>query len=446
MPGLLDIISILLFSTPQVAQDRLLVVTNQNRALIDEKRLIKLEKEQVQLSLEAVSDQINPVTVSAEGYTDFFEIISQQFLNQPLTSEQLRQKTIGHEVKVKHSQLGEFYGTVLHWQGSELIMVSGGSVRIITFNDETTVDLPDDLLTDFRKGGRLLWNIKTIKHGEVPLRLTYVTEGLRWEASYNAILNDKEDKMAIDGWATVSNNTNMDFGLVSLKLLAGDLQTVEIRNFLMVDAVSEMRAPMAGAPAQEESFHEYHLYHLQEKQVIPANQEIQVRFIKPAVVDVVKKYLVSNHHPEAVHSVITFKNDKKSGLGEPLPGGVIRMFSEKGTTRAPIGEDFISHTPKDKEVELTTGTAFDISSERIEQPVKNLSRRSRQEAVVYTLHNSRSEAVQVQVDEYYPDYQLFKLNESSHEMLKHEAGRISFILPIPAGGEAKLTFEYTVSW
>jgi len=448
MPNLLDWISLLLLGTPQVTQERLLVVTNQNRAMIDEKRIVKVEKEQTQLSLEAVSDQIIPATVSAEGYNPYFEIMSQQFLRQPLSPDQLRQQISGREITIRPRSIEPIKGTVLYWQGSEVaLLTADGIVRMIPLNDETFVDLPADLLSDFRKGGRLLWNIKTLKPGEAPLRLNYVTEGLRWEANYILVLNEQGNKMTLDGWASVRNNTNMDFGRVSLKLLAGDLQTVEKKHYLM-DMVYEQSAPMAraGAPAQEESFHEYHLYHLQEPQEIPANGEVQVRFIKPAEIEVVKKYLVNNHHSTEVHSVITFKNDKKSGLGLPLPGGVIRMFSEKGATRAPIGEALMEHTPTNKEVELTTGVAFDISSERTEQPIKNLSRRSRQESVVYTLTNSRSEAVDIQIDEYYPGYQHFKLNESSHLELKHESGRISFLVPVPAGGETKFSFEYILSW
>lgn len=49
-------------------------------------------------------------------------------------------------------------------------------------------------------------------------------------------------------------------------------------------------------------------------------------------------------------------------MGIPFPKGIVRVFKEDeddGSLEF-IGEDSIDHTPKDENITLTTGNAFDI--------------------------------------------------------------------------------------
>jgi len=63
---------------------------------------------------------------------------------------------------------------------------------------------------------------------------------------------------------------------------------------------------------------------------------------------------------------LEFRNDKQAGLGMPLPAGRIRV-SQLDTADGSvefIGEDTIDHTPKDEDVRVKLGVAFDIVGER----------------------------------------------------------------------------------
>jgi len=66
-----------------------------------------------------------------------------------------------------------------------------------------------------------------------------------------------------------------------------------------------------------------------------------------------------------VMSKIEFKNNKKDGLGLPLPKGVVKIYKlDSGDDQLEfIGEDDIDHTASDETVTLTTGTAFDLVAE-----------------------------------------------------------------------------------
>ena len=63
---------------------------------------------------------------------------------------------------------------------------------------------------------------------------------------------------------------------------------------------------------------------------------------------------------------LTFRNDKDSGMGMPLPAGRIRVSQQDKADGSLefIGEDMIEHTPKDEDVRVKLGTAFDVVGER----------------------------------------------------------------------------------
>ena len=69
-----------------------------------------------------------------------------------------------------------------------------------------------------------------------------------------------------------------------------------------------------------------------------------------------------------------FKNDQKSQLGMPLPAGTVRVYQadSKGGVQF-VGEDSITHTPKDETVKIYVGNAFDVVCERKQTDYKKLA-------------------------------------------------------------------------
>ena len=63
---------------------------------------------------------------------------------------------------------------------------------------------------------------------------------------------------------------------------------------------------------------------------------------------------------------LEFKNDKQFGLGVPLPAGRLRVsqLDKADGSLEFIGEDKIDHTPKDEQVRVKLGSAFDVVGER----------------------------------------------------------------------------------
>ena len=103
----------------------------------------------------------------------------------------------------------------------------------------------------------------------------------------------------------------------------------------------------------QEAFSDYHLYTMGRKTTINNAQTKQVSLLEGTDVPTVKRYVVEgqnyyyhNHqHPGApikdlVQVYYQFKNEAKSGLGIPMPAGVLRVYQQdsKGGVQF-VGED-----------------------------------------------------------------------------------------------------------
>src|SRR5262249_11915113 len=132
----------------------------------------------------------------------------------------------------------------------------------------------------------------------------------------------------------------------------------------------------------------YHLYTLDRATSLSNNSTKQIELF-PSKLDVpiIKEYVyyglpeelrfVTYDNPnldqnlgtesnKKVDVYLQLTNSEKNGLGIPLPAGRIRVYKtdEADGTKEFIGEDVIQHTPKDENVMVKLGSAFDIVGER----------------------------------------------------------------------------------
>ena len=65
--------------------------------------------------------------------------------------------------------------------------------------------------------------------------------------------------------------------------------------------------------------------------------------------------------------MIKFSNSRDNKLGLPLPKGTIRTFKQDDSDGSLefVGEDSIDHTPKDEDVKLKIGNAFDLVVKKV---------------------------------------------------------------------------------
>lgn len=87
-------------------------------------------------------------------------------------------------------------------------------------------------------------------------------------------------------------------------------------------------------------------------------------------------------------------------MGIPLPKGTVRVFKEDSADGSLefIGEDSIDHTPKDENITLTTGKAFDISADKIASNKRNFDRGGYVADLNLTIWNHKSIEAEIVVE------------------------------------------------
>ena len=225
-------------------------------------------------------------------------------------------------------------------------------------------------------------------------------------------------------------------------------------------AMDEARAVSAAKPAQfaQESFSEYHLYSLGRRTTIFDKESKQISLLGATAVPVEKIFVVEGQqfyyhnaqHPgsplkDVVKVFYKFKNDEKSGLGMPMPAGNIRVYqsdSKGGVLFA--GEDRIDHTPKDENLTIHIGNAFDVVCERKQTDFKRISDRVYEMEFEITLRNHKDSPITVEVDE--PIGGDWEMLSSTHKFTKTSAWAAQFHVPVVKDGTSMLKYRIRAHW
>ena len=72
----------------------------------------------------------------------------------------------------------------------------------------------------------LNWKVFSQKKVTTECEVSYRTTGFKWKADYSVTLSSNEKKADIGGWVTIDNNSGKRYESTKLKLIAGDVNTV----------------------------------------------------------------------------------------------------------------------------------------------------------------------------------------------------------------------------
>jgi hypothetical protein len=292
------------------------------------------------------------------------------------------------------------------------------------------------------------------------LELSYLTGGLGWKADYVAELSGKDDRLDLNGWVTLTNQSGATYRDALLQLVSGNVNRVQPDYARSLGRAYEAKVA-APAPMKEEGLFEYHLYTLDRPTTIAEKQTKQVALLSATEIPVRKEYVLrgadnyyrasldDNGQKLKVGVFVEFDN-KGGALGIPLPKGVVRVYKKDSANNAQfIGEDRIDHTPKNETVRLKLGDAFDVTAHKKQTSFKKLSGSSRynynfEETFEIVINNAKNEAVTVSVFEPIPgDWEM--LSESSKHK-KVEANSALWKVAVPAEGTSTLTYRVKVRY
>ena len=458
--------------SPAYAEEKVdLTIYNQDFALVKQVLSKDLKPGTSEVQAENVAAQLDPTSVHIQSLTAplDFRVLEQNFEFDLLNYGSLLEKYIGREVEV-HQTSDDGKGQVFVQKGRLLTsgyqlqpynsggFVSGGYQYIsngspmveIDGKIHTAVDghlvLPE-LPKDFVLKPTLVWQIENRKPGKQELQLSYLTSGVKWISDYVATVDDKDQKINLIGWVTIDNRSGAAYNNAKLKLVAGDVNRVQDMPQPMMYKTMRAEAVMADGMApqfNEQSFFEYHLYTLQRPATVKNNEMKQIEMMNAQDVSVRKIYKVENGGKPQVK--LEFDNKKENGMGMPLPKGRVRLYKKdsEGSLQF-IGEDQISHTPKDEKISLLLGNVFDLVAERQQSNYNQIQPgKIWEETWAVKLRNHKEENIKVLVSENLYGGREWKITKNSHPFQKKNAQQIEAWIDVPKGQE--VVFSYTVKY
>ncbi len=427
-----------------------------------------------------VAAYIDPTTVQFKSLTDpkGTKVGEQNYQFDLVSQQKLLEKYIDKKVVVEKTagdKLESVEGILLSTQDGLTLKAADGSIKAINgYKSVSFPELPEGLMTK----PTLVWNIFTNTTGKHKSEVSYQTQGITWWADYNLIYSEGKDANSgtvdFNSWVSVINQTGATFTDAKLKLMAGDVQRVE-QNIasprMMAMENAAVSDKMAKAPSfAEKEFFEYHLYTLDTPVTLPNSSTKQLELIPAAMGVPVEKQMVYNGAGaqywgyeglyldraygldagnKKVEVFLKIANKKENGLGVPLPAGRIRVNqrdSADGSLEF-IGESLIDHTPRNEELLIKLGNAFDVVGERKQLDyVLDSARKSADEEIEIKIRNQKKQAVKVKVVENLYRATGWKITSSSDDYNKDNANQISFLVDVAPEKEKKITYKVHYSW
>lgn len=460
-----------------------LTIYNQNLSLIREERSLSIGNGLSRVTIPDIPATIDGTSLHFKSLTDpnAVSILEQNYQYDLVNQNKLLEKYIGKEVefvRLNEESKKEYTvkGTLLAigpaavpFRGNEggggLVAEINGKIEINPSGRLVLPSLPEGLILR----PQLEWLVSNSKPGAHKTEVSYLAGGLGWNANYVALLDKEDARLDLTGWVTLTNNSGTAFQNAGLKLVAGDVNIVQdqLRNGRAMQM--DMAAKAEPQFKQTELF-EYKLYTLQRKTDLMNNETKQVELISGTNVKATKafvydgladqwRYWYNNYsyrnqqgfgqesNPK-VGVYVMFRNSKDAGLGLPLPKGKVRVYKRDDDGKEQfIGEDQIDHTPKDEELRLYLGNAFDIVGERAQIDFKSNTKGNMvEETIQIKVRNHKESAVDVQVYEHPWRWSQWEITKASAEYQKVDQSTVKFPVKIEKNGEKVITYTIKYTW
>jgi len=443
-------------------QDLAVTVYNSSLALIRDVREYVLPSGESDLGFVDIAATVNPATVHFRSLTDpaRVSVLEQNYEYDLLEPEKLLRKYVGREVTLVRTSM-ENGSTKREEVRATLVSLNNGPIwkignEYVTGIGSDHIRFPE-LPSNLYSRPTLVWKLLNQGGPRHRIEASYLAGGLSWQSDYVLTVARDDASAGLDGWVTLTNESGTSFRDATLQFVAGDLNQVQpAMRRKALEMMADARAP---APAMvEEAFSEYHLYTLGRRSSIENQQTKQLALLSGSGVPVEKRYIVDGQSfyyrnrrspgapiKDQVQVFYRFRNDAKSGLGAPMPAGIVRVYQAdaKGGLQF-VGEDRIDHTPKDETIDLKIGNAFDVVCERSQTDFEKISDQVYEMEFAITLRNHKTTAVTVQVNE--PVGGTWKMLQSTHTWEKTAAWAAQFTVPVEADGTAALKYRVRVTY
>lgn len=466
-----------------------LTIYNQNLSLIREERPFSLPRGMSQVVVPDIPATIDGTSVHFMSLTDplSVRVLEQNYQYDLVSQARLLERYIGKQVEwvrvdpstnKEYSVFGRLlstgyaqqagYGTVGAYVGiGGMVAEINGKIELNPGGRMVLPALPDGLVLK----PQLSWLVSNTREGNHRAEISYLAGGLSWSCNYVALLGNSDAALDLTGWVTLTNTSGTSFKNAGLKLVAGDVNVVQNQFGGALKAMRSDVAEDAAAPQfRQTNLFEFKLYSLQRRTDVGDNETKQIELVSGSGVSAKKTFIYDGMADQwrsffrnyayrsqgstgqqsnpKVGVYVTFKNAEKSGLGIPLPKGKVRVYKRDDDGKEQfIGEDEIDHTPKDEEVKLYLGNAFDLVGERAQKDFKTSANgRVVEETIEIKVRNHKEDAADVQVYEHPWRWSQWEIVASNVEWTKVDQSTLKFPVRVAASGEKAVKYTIRYTW
>lgn len=413
-----------------------------------------------ELRFPGVSTRIDPSTVQFRSLTDGkgTNVVEQRYAYDLGSPEKLMRRYVGKQVTVTTSK-GEISGVLRGIDAESLVIESGSgatrAVEIVRRGDhllDIKLAAGDDALAT---EPTLVWRVQSKKPGSQAVEVSYRTDGLRWDADYTAILDDK-GALDLSAWATVTNDTGVGYAGAELVLVTGVLEN------------TQPAVPYAGAVVQRAPSTPPQTFTVPRPVTIAAGGTVQVELMparsgvgaRRVVLFETQQDMSASYQSYAYYDCYTYNQPMNTGArgelaleidapskGAVLPEGKVRVFKRKGDSLELLGEDQLKVNASTGHARLRLGSDDAISGSKAQKECKFDDRtRTLKEKFEVVLENKSKDTVEVVLREYM--YRWVNWKMEAEDLAGTKAANQTQEYRVKLGPSSKKTFTYTVvySW
>ena len=374
------------------------------------------------------------------------DIVSQRFVDNVFSGSDYFNSLRGEQIQIKPIDGKMVKGTLLEITSSFVTLSQKSG--IISFNRNRI----QSISTSYQKSEQVLrpflsWELKSKGSSEVSGELVYKSTNFSWSTVYRLkMLNEEKGELIAE--AVISNKSDMGFKNTELKLVEGNLNKVNVKRPRPEMTNRALATSNDILNMSKEELGDYHIYSLNDKHNLGARESITIRMYGPLEVGYNKKYVFENSErrqkEEPLEVQLTMDNAESNGLGIPLPGGKVEMYSYNTTSGLEyIGADNMGQVPKGRSTTFSSGRAFDVIGNR---KVLNYDRQRKSEEAVIEIKvtNARNEKVEILLIEHINGDWIIK--DPSLNYQKKDASTIHFVFSVQASETKSVYYTYRKEW
>ncbi len=433
---------------------------NGGLALVHDRRRIRLAAGVNRVAWRDVSAQMDATSAVLQPVDsgDAVSVLEQNFDYDLLDPSALLQKYVGQYVTVVHE--ARLAGERDTRERAKVLSVNGGVV--LQYRDRIETQLRGYIVyprssRNFRDKPTLVLDLQSAGGGMHGLDLSYLTDGLTWNADYVGVMSPDETHLNLTGLITLSNTSGISYEDARLQLMAGNVNVAPQAAASALKTIARAVSRTADEyGVSQENYFEYHLYTLGHPTTILNNQTKQVVLLTARDVPMRKtlelrgsEYYYHSSQPDLgkrlpVNVYVSFVN-RGGDLGVPLPAGTVRLYKADSSGLSQFaGSDNIEHTPRNQPVRLHLGESFDVTANKRQTDFAFEGGCNYESAYEIELSNAKNVPQTVLVVEPIPGE--WSILQESLPHTKSSAFTANWSVPIPANGSTKLTYRTLVRW